>query len=191
MHNEPLRYAARELLRSLARAVLSWNVDPENAVHNPVFMRDGVLNYYSPGSDTRETHLFLMRIGILGEGYNGAFRLTVPLSQIDEASDCAFDSGLEEEQIVEELIGFLWAVHTLIYTPDGAYPSVKIGEHPPLKSLYFPDSREEMVSVIRNLQILGYLRQVPREDTSVDYEWRSKALPLLKRRYMVRADQEA
>lgn len=176
--------AAKALHRSLVRAALSWNVDPAKAIHNPVFMRDGALNYYSSMSTREATYLFLRETGVLEEGFNGAKRLTVPLDKIDFAADAAFSKGIDADRIVEILVGLLfdefgsfeWSFETL--------PNIQMSSNPRATSINFPDEAEEMVSVLQNLQILGYVQATETKGGQSEFQWAPNALPILQRLYL-------
>ncbi len=175
--------AAKALYRSLVRAALSWNVDPATATHNPVFMWDGALNYVSHHSSGEATHWFLRETGILKEGHNGAHRLTVPLHKIDVAADAAFDAGIDTDRIVEILVGFLFDESYSFRWKDG--PDLAIQISPPrATSINFPDEAEEIEAIMRNLQILGYIRAIETKGEP-EFRWTTEALPILKRLYLI------
>jgi hypothetical protein len=176
--------AAKALHRSLVRAALSWNVDPENATHNPVFMRDGRLNYYATMTTREQTYSFLRENGVLEEGFNGTDRLTVPLDQIDQAADAAFDKGVATERVVETLIGLLWNEFGSLYTRDGTHLDIQMSPNPRATSLNFPDEAEEMVSVMHNLQVLGYVQATQIGGDPPGFQWTPEALPILRRLYL-------
>lgn len=171
--------AAKALHRSLVRAALSWNVDPATATHNPVFMRDGALNYISHHSMWEATYSFLRESGILEEGYNGAERLTVPLDKIDFAADAAFDAGIDTARIVEILVGILLDGFSSFSWKNETFPTIQISP-PRAKSINFPDEAEEIASIIQNLQILGYVRAIETKGEP-EFQWTPDALPILKR----------
>jgi len=186
---EPARHgasleAAKALHRSLVRAALSWNVDPENATHNPVFMRDGALNYISHESTREATYSFLRQTGVLEEGFNGAHRLTVPLDKIDFAADATFDKGVDTDRVVEILIGLLWYEFGSLGTSYGNYPDIQMSSDPRATSVHFPGEAEEMVSVMQNLLILGYVQATQSSGALPGFQWTPEALPILKRLYL-------
>ena len=181
---DALLEAAKALHRSLVRAALSWNVDPENATHNPVFMRDDRLNYYATVTTREQTYAFLRENGVLEEGFNGADRLTVPLDQIDRAADAAFDKGVATERVVERLIGLLWYEFGSFDTSCGTFPEIQMSPNPRATSLNFPDEAEEMVSMIHNLEVLGYVRATQIGGGLPGFQWTPDALPILRRLYL-------
>lgn len=175
--------AAKALHRSLVRAALSWNVDPATATHNPVFMRDGALNYISDSSTWQAVYSFLRETGILEEGYNGADRLTVTLDKIDCAADCAFATGINTARIVEILFGLLFDGFGSLRWKSGPFLIIQISP-PRATSINFPDEAEEIASIMQNLQILGYVRAIETEGEP-EFQCTSDALPILKRLNMV------
>lgn len=174
--------AAKALNRSLVRAALSWNVDPGKATHNPVFMRDGRLNYLAADSMRRATYRFLKEIGVLEGGFNGAHRLTVPLDHIDQAADAAFDNGLDTERMIEMLVGLLCYEFGSLC---GTFPDDQMSTNPRAKSANFPDESEEMVSVMHNLEVLGYVQRSQNDAGRPDFQWTPEAHPILKRLALV------
>ena len=184
---DELSEAAKALFRSLVRAALSWNVDPATATHNPVFMRDGALNYLSHNSAGQETHAFLQETGVLEPGFNGAYRLTVALDEIDFAADAAFAKGIDTDRIVEILVGLLFDIYRSFKWVSEPVLSIKIS--PPYStSLYFPDEAEEIGLVMQNLQTLGYVAN-QKDRNLKTFQWTKSALPMLKRLYMISDDQ--
>jgi hypothetical protein len=183
-NHKALREAAKALHRSLVRAALSWNVDPEKATHNPVFMRDGRLNYVGTATTREETYSFLRENGVLGEGFNGAHRLIVPLDQIDRAADTAFDKGIATERVIERLIGLLSYEFGSLHTSHGTFPDIQMPPNPGSTSLNFPDEAEEMVSVMHNLELLGYVRATQISEGHSGFQWTPEALPILTRLYL-------
>jgi hypothetical protein len=173
--------AARALNRSLARAALSWNVDPQTATHNPVFVRDGELNYYYTTSMRRQVSSFLRETGVLQPGFNGADRLAVPLDQIDGAADAAFERWIDEERMIEALIGLLEEEFCSFGWNHETFPDIKLTPNPRVWSLNFPDEREEVMSVMKNLQILGYVQVAEVGKEPPRLQWAPLAVPILKR----------
>jgi hypothetical protein len=177
--------AARALHRSLARAALSWNVDPKTATHNPVFVKNGKLNYYYTTSMRRKVSSFLRETGVLQPGFNGADRLAVPLDQIDGAADAAFERGIDIESMVEALMGLLEEEFGSFGWNHATFPEIELSPDPRARSLHFPDEREEVLSVLQNLQILGYVQVAEVGSEPPRFQWAPLALPILKRLYFI------
>jgi len=175
--------AAKALHRSLVRAALSWNVDPATATHNPVFMSNGALNYVAHDMTWEATYSFLRETGVLEQGSNGASRLTVPLDKIDFAADTAFEAGIDTDRIVEILIGLLFDGFCSFIWKSGTSNIIQLSP-PDATSINFPDEAEEIETVMKNLQILGYVRAIETEGEP-EFEWSPDALPILERLSLV------
>lgn len=179
-HDAP-HEAAKALYRILVRAALSWNVDPKRATHNPVFIKDGALNYYTPSSAWEHTYSFLRETGVLEQGFSGAHRLPVPLDEIDSAADAAFARGIATESIIEALIDLLYHEFHSFYWKGQMFPECKLSPHPKAVSLYFPNEADEVFSVIQNLQILGYVQVMQSAEEPSKFRWTTEAFPILGR----------
>lgn len=178
--------AAQALYRALARIVLAWNFDPEAATHNPVFVHDGAFNYVGMGSTERGAHEFLRNTGVLQEGLNGAYRLPVPLDQLDSWADTVFEQGgVATEELVQQIIGFLEYERGGFGTNYESYPEFVVDSHPIAPSFEYPDGIAETKKVLKSLQTLGFVRGEPSVDSPNRYRWTAAALPVLKRLSMV------
>jgi hypothetical protein len=177
--------AAKALHRVLVRAALSWNVDPERATHNPVFIKDSALNYYFCNSTREHVSSFLRENGVLEEGFNGADRLPVPLDQIDSAADAAFARGIATESIIEALIGLLYDEFNSFYWNGQTFPDFQLSPNPRAVSLNFPNEAEELVSVMQNLQILGYVQVMKTGRKLSKFQWTAAAFPILGRLWLL------
>ena len=188
-----LREAAKRVHRGFVRAALAWGVNPDNATLNPIFIRDGLLNYCSDMSHEQEAHRYLRDKGVLEEGFNRAHRLPVPLDRIDEIADAAFERGCDLDMVVQLTLSLLQYLYPVFGGPAGYLSFVLDVSPPSLPSSHYQRSApvDEMRALAEDLHLLGYVTIVPPEGGVPEhYLWTAKSAPLLKRAHLLPLDIE-
>lgn len=162
----------RAINRALVNVALRWAVDPQQAHHNPVFWRDGYLNYYDPTSHREEVFTYLKGRGILSDGYNGASKLNSGLDELDEVADADYQRGVDLDVVVGLLVA------QLVYQHGELYPSSKeSGSDVIVWS-------ERTAAILEHLCKLGYVGPA-KLNARRDYRWTEKAESMLRRHHLL------
>ena len=164
--------AKKAIYRGVVHAAVVWGVDRERATRNPVFWRDGALNYVSHLSHDEDVFAFLRRRGIMSEGFNNAHRLNFTFEQLDDALDTDFSRGIDFEVVLGLMLLQLadrWGF--LGFSPD-AGP-------------YFLKGTQQWATEVReifcHLAEMGYLTRISAQTSESRYQWTPKAAPVVKK----------
>ena len=169
MRRAELQDAERAIYRGVAHAALVWDVDRASATHNPVFWRDGALNYLSPNSADQKVFAFLRQRRIMTEGFNHANRLNFSFEQLDEALDLDYASGIDFQSVLGLLfIQFEWWGFFSFGPQAGPHFIEHTRQH-----------ATEVRAIFSHLAALGYLTG-GEQSSEPQYRWTPQAVPIVK-----------
>lgn len=161
-----LSNSKRAINRALMHVTLEWGVNPETAHHNPVFWHNGSLNYHDSASHRKEVFGYLKTRGILGDGFNGAFKLNYGLNELDQAADVDFARGIDLDVVIGLLVSQLY------------YQHCELAEFGQLIEV-----TSRVVEIIGHLSQLEYVERTV-SDGGHAFRWTGRAEPMLKAQYM-------
>ncbi|NML88179.1 hypothetical protein HHL26_03750 [Sphingobium sp. TB-6] len=146
---------ARIVFHCLVRSALVWGIDKNSFTAGPESVTDGQLYYYHHDSSYSGAYEYLHKVGLLKDNV-----LTCSLDELGDATDAAYDKGIDLDSALEEMLWVISYMAGWLTILEGDIISVH--RRNSIRKIPVPKREiDEILAFIHGLIRLNYVATIP------------------------------